>query len=414
MPCGVHRASGAAVSSDDNLERTFNTDKRETVEEAMTVEQDKTIGVGIVGGGTSGWAALGHVPALRALPGYELRAVSTSRQESADAAAAEFGADAAYDNHADLIADPAVDLVVVAVKLTHHREIISAALAAGKAVYSEWPLGVGLAEAEEIAALAARAGVRTAVGLQARFAPEVRYARDLIDQGYIGRVLGSTLVGSGIAWGPVTDRGHLYWYDDANGATTLTVPTVQALEGVRHVVGEFADLDARLVVGRTEVTLSEDGATAPVSAPDQVMIAGTLESGAAVSVHYRGGVSRGDNLRWEINGTEGDLVLTSAVGNLQVAPLLLEGGRGDDPKVTELAVPDAYFAGVGRDLTGPAHNVAQLYAQFARDLAEGTHEVPDFAYGLTRHRLIDAVEKASATGARRRPSGEPAQEADRT
>ncbi|QYN19068.1 Gfo/Idh/MocA family protein [Amycolatopsis sp. DSM 110486] len=105
----------------------------------MTVERDKTIGVGIVGGSTGGWAALGHVPALRALPGYDLRAVSTSRQESAEAAAKEFGADAAYDNHANLIADPAVDLVVVAVKIAHHREIISAALSAGKTVYSEWP-----------------------------------------------------------------------------------------------------------------------------------------------------------------------------------------------------------------------------------------------------------------------------------
>jgi predicted dehydrogenase len=38
-----------------------------------------------------------------------------------------------------------VNLVVVAVKVIHHREIISAALSAGKTVYSEWPLGVSLA-----------------------------------------------------------------------------------------------------------------------------------------------------------------------------------------------------------------------------------------------------------------------------
>ena len=382
------------------------------MERVTTVQRDKTIGVGIVGGSTGGWAALSHVPALRALPGYDLRAVSTSRQGSADAAAKEFGADAAYDNHADLIADPAVDLVVVAVRVAHHREIISAALSAGKRIYSEWPLGVGLAEAGDLSAMAAHAGVRTAVGLQARFAPEVRYARDLVAQGYVGRVLGSTLVGSGLGWGPTTDRGHLYLYDDANGATTLTVPTVHALEAVHHVLGGFADLDARLVRGRTEVTLSDDGGTAPVSAPDQVMIAGTLDSGAAASIHYRGGASRGDNLRWEINGTEGDLVVTSAVGNLQVAPLLLEGGRGDDPRVAELAVPDAYFAGVGRELTGPAHNVAQVYAQLARDLAGGTHEVPDFAYALTRHRFVDAVEKASATGGRQSLTGPVGPEGD--
>lgn len=366
----------------------------------MTTHRPTTIGVGIVGGSVGGWAALGHVPALRALPGYELRAVSTSRRESAEAAAKEFGAAAAYGHHTDLIADPGVDLVVVAVRLAHHKEIISAALAAGKMVFSEWPLGVGLAEAEELVAQAEQAGVRTVVGLQAPFAPQVRYARDLVAQGYVGRVLGTTLVGSGIAWGPMTDRGHAYVYDAANGATTLTVPTLHALEAVHHVLGEFADLQANLVRGHTEVTVAEDGSTLPVTAADQVLIAGTLDSGAAASVLYRGGVSRGDNLHWEINGTEGDLVLTSDVGNLQVAPLILEGGRGDDAKVAELTVPGKYLDGEAAAVTGPARNVAELYAQFARDLAEGTHEAPDFAHALTRHRLIDAVESASATGVR--------------
>jgi hypothetical protein len=42
-----------------------------------------------------------------------------------------------------------------------------------------------------------------------------------------------------------------------------------------------------------------------VSAPDQIAISASLESGAIASVFYRGGVSRGDNLRWEINGNRG-------------------------------------------------------------------------------------------------------------
>ena len=83
-------------------------------------------------------------PALKALPDYELRAISTSRRASAEVAAKEFDVPAAFDNHADLIAHPDVDLVVVAVKVTHHHALVSAALEAGKMVYSEWPLGVGL------------------------------------------------------------------------------------------------------------------------------------------------------------------------------------------------------------------------------------------------------------------------------
>ncbi|WP_329130191.1 Gfo/Idh/MocA family oxidoreductase [Streptomyces sp. NBC_01476] len=359
------------------------------------------IGVGIIGASTGGWASISHVPALKSLQDrYELRAVSTSRRASAQAAAEQSGAAAAYDNHTDLIADPGVDLVVVAVKVTHHRELVTAALDAGKNVYSEWPLGVDLPEAAELVRRAGAAGVRTAIGLQARFAPQVRHARDLIEQGWIGRVLGTTLVGSGISWGPVTDRAHAYWFDAANGVTPLSVPALHALDAVHWTLGEFTDVSANLVTGRTETTLAEDGSTLPVTAPDQVSVIGTLSGGAAASLHYRGGLSRGDNLRWEINGTEGDLVLTSPVGNLQVADLTLAGGRGDDTTVTPIATPSAYFTDVPADLTGPAHNVAQLYAQFARDLREGTSVVPGFDHALVRHRLLATIEEAAATGRR--------------
>ena len=72
----------------------------------------KTIGVGIIGASplNPGWAVLAHIPALKALPDYELRAISTNRRDSAEAAAKAFGVAATFDNHIDLIADPGVDL----------------------------------------------------------------------------------------------------------------------------------------------------------------------------------------------------------------------------------------------------------------------------------------------------------------
>ncbi|MEU4673453.1 hypothetical protein AB0F91_37245 [Amycolatopsis sp. NPDC023774] len=140
--------------------------------------------------------------------------------------------------------------------------------------------------------------------------------------------------------------------------------------------------------------------TFPLSPLFAVSLGGALTSGAAASIYYRGGVSRGDNLRWEINGTAGDIVLTSSNGNFQVADLTLSGGRGDDTTVQPLTVSDSYFADVPRDLAGPAHNVAQLYAQNARDLAEHTSLVPDFRHALHRHRFIDTVNRAASTGVR--------------
>ncbi|CAM5704493.1 hypothetical protein MAUB1S_03679 [Mycolicibacterium aubagnense] len=66
-----------------------------------------------------------------------------------------------------------------------------------------------------------------------------------------------------------------------------------------------------------------------MTAEDQIAVTGRLESGAVASLHYRGGSSRGTNLLWEINGTEGDLVLTGDSGHLQFGQAELRGARGD-------------------------------------------------------------------------------------
>ncbi|MYS22281.1 Predicted dehydrogenase [Streptomyces sp. DvalAA-14] len=360
------------------------------------------IGVGIVGAGTGGWASISHVPVLQALPDYELRAISTSRAETAAAASEQYGVGAAYAAYRDLIAHPGVDLVVVAVKVPLHHEVITAALDAGKMVYSEWPLARNLAEAADLAERAERAGVRTVIGLQGRCAPEVRYARDLIGQGYIGSVLGTTMVGSAMAWGDkVALRGNAYWFDRDNGATPLTSAAMHALDALHATLGDFSSLTAHLMSSRTEAAVVEDGGVVPFTVPDQIAVAGTLVGDVAASVFYRGGASRGDNFHWEINGADGDLVLSSpAWGNMQVAELTLAGGRGDDSGVAALAVPEHYTAELPGTLSRQASGVAALYTQFAADLRDGTDSTPGFAHALTRHQEIDAVERASRTGER--------------
>ena len=107
----------------------------------------------------------------------------------------------AFDNHKDLVNRVDVDVVAITVKVPYHLELATAALDAGKAVYCEWPLGNGLKEAEILAALAKKKGVLAVAGLQARSAPSVVYVRDLIKQGYVGEVLSTSLIGSGMSWG---------------------------------------------------------------------------------------------------------------------------------------------------------------------------------------------------------------------
>ena len=352
------------------------------------------IGVGVIGASPgAGWAAATHVPAIRALPQYELRAVATSRPESARRAAAEWHVDA-VDDPRQLIAHPGVDLVVVAVKVPDHRELVAEALSAGKMVFSEWPLGVDLAEARDMAEMAAAAGVPTVVGLQARFDPAIAHLRALVDQGYLGRVLATNLVGSGQAWGPVTDAAHAYAFDASNGVTPLSVSVGHALDALTFVLGDVGAVTATLGVGHRDVGLP-DGTTIPSTTPDQVAVTAALHSGAVASIFYRGGLSRAGDLRWEINGTDGDVLVTTpaANGNIQATELVLAGGRGRQPRVEPLTVP----GWPPTEVSGPARNVAALYAAFARDLTEGTASAPSFHDAVRLHGLVDRIASGAST-----------------
>src|SRR3954470_10592307 len=179
------------------------------------------IRVGIVGAtvtpGGSGWGANAHVPALHALPDFELKAVCTAHEETAQASAAAFGAELAFHDFEEMIAHPDIDLVAVVVRVPGHHALVMSALEAGKAVYCEWPLGADLAEAEDMANLASVRSVSTAVGLQARSDPTLMYARELVQQGHIGEIVSVNYSGVGQA---VTRRGEgrIWQGDRRNGA----------------------------------------------------------------------------------------------------------------------------------------------------------------------------------------------------
>src|SRR5437588_3568161 len=362
----------------------------------------KRIRVGIIGANPDrGWAAQAHIPALKSLSDvFEITALSTSRRESADAAARLFDVPVAFDNHQELVNSPAVDAVAVTVKVPLHLELATAALEAGKAVYCEWPLGNGLEEAETLAALARNKGVLAVAGLQARSAPPVAYVRDLIRQGYVGQVLSTTLIGSGMGWGPTVEPYNVYTNDKKNGATMLSIALGHTADALCYCFGEVRELSATMTVRRKSFTIKGTGESKPMNAEDQVCVTGLLEGGAALSIHYRGGVSRGTNLLWEINGTEGDLQLTGAGGQAQIFEMTVHGGKGAQPTLEVLPVPKKYLWSPPQ---GPSTNVAQAYARFARDYREGTHLCPTFDDALRRPRMLDAIEKAAATGQRHTP-----------
>lgn len=359
-----------------------------------------TIGVGIIGYEVGrSWGATAHVPALRSLPQFDIAAVATTRRETALAAAADIGIPEtrALTSAADLAACPDVDVVAVTVKVPFHLDLVRTAIAAGKHVYCEWPLGNGLAEAEQMASLVRDSGLRGVIGLQARCAPPVRYARELVQAGEIGEVLSSNIFATGIMWGDWVNQPNAYVLDGANGATLLTIPFGHAVDAMCFALGEFRDVTAVNAIRIPKVRLIETGELLDKNTPDQIVVSGHLETGAVATVHYRGGSTRGTNFVWEINGTKGDLRLEAPIGHAQMADLALSGAFGQDKKLAPLDIPATHrWAPDG--LTNPALNVAQSYLLLANDLRDGTHNAAGFDHAVVRHRLLQAIEQAVQSG----------------
>src|SRR5205809_3409010 len=360
------------------------------------------LGVGIIGVNPArGWAADAHIPALRALPNYEIRALSAHGAESARSAGEVFGVSAVFSDHEELVIQPDIDVVVVTVKVPRHRELVYAALAAGTAVYCEWRLGRELGDARAMATLAAKQGVRTVAGLQARQAPAIEFVQQLLRDGYVGEVLSTTLVGLSIP-GDVVVQPNAYMLDKTNGANLLTVPVGHSLDLLNYVLGEFADLSAVSDVRRPLITIEETGEQIVKTAADQIAVIGTLRSGATASIHIREAVAGGSGFLWEINGTEGTLRITADAAVPGIFPLTVAGAQGRN-EPAELVVPRALTekSPTLTSLEGaPAFNVGRAYAAFAADIANGTHTVPDFADAVRRHEVIAAIESSAASGER--------------
>jgi predicted dehydrogenase len=360
------------------------------------------MGVGIVGvSPVRGWAATAHIPALRALPNYEIRALSTHDPESAHAAGELFKVRVVFSDHRQLVTQPDIDIVAITVKVPHHRELVSAALDAGKAVYCEWPLGRDLDDARAMATLAAAHGAPTVVGLQARQAPAIQFVVELLRNGYVGEVLSTTMVGLSVP-GDVVGQPNAYMLDKTNGANLLTIAIGHSLDTLNYVLGEFADLSAVSDLRRPLLTIDETGEQIVKTAADQIAVIGTLTSGVTASIHLREAVAGGTGFLWEINGTDGTLQITADAAYPEIYPLTVAGAHGRN-EPAELAVPAALTQKwpALTSLEGtPAYNVGRAYAAFAADIHNRTHTVPDFTDAVRRHEVIAAIEQSAASGKR--------------
>ncbi|KII90692.1 hypothetical protein PLICRDRAFT_107235 [Plicaturopsis crispa FD-325 SS-3] len=361
------------------------------------------IRVGTIGLSTTGWASTHHAPALP--EPYKLVALSTTRAETADEASKKFGVKGYHGDPAQIAQDKDVDLVVVSVKLPHHKASVWPAIEAGKDVFVEWPLGRDLAEAKEIEQFAREKGVRTIVGLQARQGNAVRKAKELINSGKIGKVLSTSVVKIRLCTRWKTrlvpssfEEGRVLTSLDP-GANVLSIPTSHTLDAFAYVLGEFASLSATTVVAHTKVGVIGTDRTIESTATDHVVIQGILQTGAIASVHFRGGggadvtiptyKNKGSvDFFWEIEGEDGIIVLRGPTGHIQVGAFVLQ-----------IIEPELYLNGEKVDVgeIDPLGPTRREYAEFAKGPGG---EYLDFAHAVKRHEVIDAIERSAREGKR--------------
>lgn len=353
-------------------------------------------GIGIIGlSAGGGWASTAHLPALRSMPErFRVIGLAASSTKKAEAAGQEHEVALTTADPSVLAGHGDIDLVVVAVKVPQHRALVEAAIAGGKAVYCEWPLGRDTEEAIAMLEHAKTADVRHFIGLQARSTPFLQYVRDLVRDGYVGKILSSRVAGSGgFPWGGEAISSLAYALDDEQGGTLFTIPFGHMIDAFTWVLGEFDKLAATMAVQSPRVRLADMCETVAATGPDEVAVTGRLTSGTVVSLHYTGRDSPAGNLRWEIAGDGGTLLIEANSGHLQYGHVRISGQQGDAP-LEPMAIPENYRR-TETDADSYADGVAHAYRALFDDLTTGSAIVPDFAEAVKTHRLLDRIREAA-------------------
>jgi predicted dehydrogenase len=352
------------------------------------------IRIGIIGANPdAGWAGRAHLPALGASSQFSVTAVATTRADSAAAAGKAFGARHAFTDGRALAACSDVDLVVVSVRAPKHYEVACEALAQGKHLFCEWPVGANVDQTRDLVVRANAVGVRAFASLQARAAPPANHARELLAAGYVGRLLSASVYAAYSYWGEPVQSG--YSADASSGANILAIPGGHGLDLMTWLLGDVEDVAGVLARSRDTAFAADLGKSVELTSPEQFAAMGRFASGALFSAHMVGAAPRGEVYQLRIVGSAGELTI-EADGMPEIAPLRLHGGRGKSPP-GPIPTPDRYESAIMGVEPGPALNIAHLYSQIAEDLTTGSGTAPSLSSALRTRELLDAIERSSST-----------------
>jgi predicted dehydrogenase len=257
------------------------------------------LGVGIIGAGN---ISSQYLKAMKDFPVLDIRAIADMKPEVASKKAAEFGVKS--NSVEGLLTDPSVDIIVNLTIPRAHVAVGLRAVAAGKHVYGEKPLGVDFEEAKKLIAAAKRRGVRVGSAPDTFLGGSHQQARAVVDSGKLGTIIGGT-ASFGVP-------GHEYWhpdpafYYDIGGGPVLDMGPYYITDLV-NLLGPVARVQAMsLTPAKQRPVRSEPKKGQMMKVKVFTHVTGTLQfvSGALVQVSLSFDVPKHTHKPIEIYGTD--------------------------------------------------------------------------------------------------------------
>jgi predicted dehydrogenase len=340
-----------------------------------------TLRIGVLGAGPI--AQFAHFEACRKASNAELYAICDLASDLLEQVAAEHRPQRTFGSYDEMLADPDVDAVIVAIADQFHVEAALQALAAGKDVLVEKPMGVTVEECERLCAAVEASGRTLQVGTMRRFDPALQYA-----ERFVREELGAVVALK--AW--YCDSAYRYTMTDA------LQPIPRSSTHARRPPGNpKADLERYAMLGHGSHLIDL-----------ALWLAGDIASVSAQLVH-RGGLRSWFVACEFASGAAGHLDLTMGVQMDWHEGLQLYGEHGS---VVARAFQPWYFRSAEvecfserdrayhRPLGEDGHFFRRQVEGFARTILDGAaQEGADAHAGLAALRVMDAIERSVASGA---------------